>query len=105
MLSSCIVSKWLCRIVPIVAWILFVAAKFVFPDTESILRHERLYAGWVLTTVAPYVLLVFLVLRNRLRPVCGPWVDLPFVYVAFAALTVGLGPVILYWLRVEGKPN
>jgi hypothetical protein len=104
MASSFTVSDWFCRIVPVAAWILLVAAKVVFPDSESILRHERLYACGVLTAVAPYLFLVFVVLRKRLRPFCGPGVDL-FAEEVLAGLTVGLSPVILSWWRVEGKVN
>src|SRR5947208_1050657 len=77
---------WVCRLVPILAWVSALAATLVFPDSHTRSGHEVVYAVWVLATVIPYLVVVFALLPRFLFDTPRTPVD-RWGYFCFAGIT------------------
>ena len=96
------VCMWLGRLVPTVAWSFWLVAILVpdFGPSES-LGVEFHFLVWVLS-LAAYILWVYFLLPQLLFEGDYRSLRLRVGYILFTGVTAGLGPVVWYFMRVDG---
>lgn len=92
-------SMWLCRLIPMITWSLWLIEIFC-----GGISHDTLTTTDILffASVFAYVPLVFWVLPEFLFDGFSQSITGKLGYFVFAGATAGLGPVIWYFVRVDG---
>jgi hypothetical protein len=99
-------SLWICRILPFICFVIFGILYLVFSKVGGgmvivslMLIDFAVYGSFVLFYL-PSLLFEgdFRLIRSAFGGFLG---SSPWWYIPFAALTLGLGPIIWYWAKVD----
>lgn len=92
-------SMWLCRLVPAVTWLLFMVAIMSFDRA-----HDGLTFPDVLffASLVVYLPLVYFVLPVFLFGGASQSITRKIGYFIFTGVTAGIGPVVWYFISVDG---
>jgi hypothetical protein len=92
-------SMWLCRIVPAITWVMWLAALLSYDRS-----HDGLTVTDVLffTSLVIYVPLVYFVLPVFLFGGASQNIARKISYFVFTGVTAGIGPVVWYFVSGDG---
>jgi hypothetical protein len=90
---------WLCRIIPAITWVLWLVVLLSYDGT-----HDGLTFADVLffASLIIYVPLVYFVLPVFLFGGTSPNIAQKFGYFIFTGVTAGIGPVVWYFVSIDG---
>jgi hypothetical protein len=92
-------SMWLCRIVPALTWVLWLVALLSYDRS-----HDGLTVPDMLffSSLVIYLPLVYFVLPVFLFGGTSPSIARRVGYFVFTGVTAGIGPVVWYFVSVDG---
>ena len=96
--------RMLARVSPPLMWAALIAINLFTDNTPRAIDPHSMPPLHDLLAIAllfPYLLLIYIVLPPLIYPQVKDGWNWRIVWLFFAGLTVGLGPIILYWCRVD----
>jgi hypothetical protein len=95
------VWMWTCRVIPIFCWGMWLVMLIAKPKDTAFAAQVDALDILLFLALAPYLLLVYVLLPLLIFGDKYRGFVRRLLYFAFAGLTAGLGPTVLYFVKVD----